>query len=440
MKTTYEEIYKKKVRTAEDAARIVRDGDEIEMGFGTVFPVDFDRALAARAEELHHVSVRNGVLFDRSRVLAQGAPFEWQSWHGTGDVRRAFDKGIACHIPVRYSELIRYVTENRNTDVLAISVAPMDAHGYFNFGLDGSHFLRQAQRAKTVIVEVNEKQPRVFGRGESEIPIEQVDVIIEGKPHDMAALANRPYGDLDRKIAERVVERMEDGSTLQLGIGALPNAIGDVIAGSSLKDLGVHTELYVDSFMKMTLAGKVTGMEKSLDRGRQVSAFLAGTEALYDFVNENPEIQVAPVDYVNSAAIIAAQHKMVSINTAIQVNLRGEVSSESVGARQISGSGGQFDFAVGSYAAPGGKGFICLRSSRVDKAGVRHSNIVPDFSAGTIVTMPASTTHYVVTEYGICNLKGKSQYERARALVSIAHPDFREALTKAAVEKGFWRE
>ncbi len=435
----YETIYREKLMTKEEAAALVKDGDEIEIGFGADFPVAFDEALAARAHELNHVAVRNGVLFDRSKILAQGAPFEWQSWHATGDVRRAMDGGKAVHIPVRYSELIRYVTENRDTDMLVFSTAPMDAHGYFNFGIEGSHFLRLAKKAKWVIVEVNERQPRVYGNVENEIHIDEVDGIIEAEPHAMAVLPNRPYDELDRRIAETVVERMEDGATVQLGIGALPNAVGDVIAQSSLKDLGVHTEMYVDSFMKMTLAGKITGAKKTLDRGRQVTVFLAGTEALYDFVDDNPAMMVGPVDYVNAASTIAAQHKMTSINTAIQVNLRGEVSSESAGMRQISGAGGQFDFAVGSYLAPEGKGFICLRSSRVDKNGVRHSNIVPDFFAGTIVTLPAPVTHYVVTEYGICNLKGKSLYERAKALISIAHPDFRDELIKAAMAKGFWK-
>lgn len=435
----YEKIYKEKLKTAKEAAALIQDGDEIEIGFGANFPVEFDAALAERAHELNHVAIRNGVLVDSSRLVAAGGPFLWQSWHGTGQVRRAMDAGTANHIPVRYSEIIRYVTENRDTDALVISVSPMDKHGYFNFGIDGSHFFRLAEKAKRVIVEVNEKQPRIFGLCESELHIDQVDVIIEAKPRAMGVLPNRDYGELDRKIAEIVVERMEDEATVQLGIGALPNAIGDVIADSSLKDLGVHTEMYVDSFMKMTLAGKITGMKKTLDRGRQVSAFLAGTEALYDFVDENPSIVVGPVDYVNGAATIAAQHKMTSINTAIQVNLRGEVSSESVGTRQISGAGGQFDFAVGSYLAPEGKGFICLRSSRVDKNGLRHSNIVPDFLTGTIVTLPAPVTQYVVTEYGICNLKGKSLYERAKALIAIAHPDFRDELIKAAMKKGFWK-
>ncbi|MDD7363027.1 MAG: acetyl-CoA hydrolase/transferase C-terminal domain-containing protein [Peptoniphilus sp.] len=431
--------YDQKCITVEEAARLIRDGDSIEMGYSVMFPRAFDAALAARKDELDHVVVRNGVLFDASRVLETGGPFEWQTWHASSDVRRAIERGTANHIPIKFSEMPRYMAENLAVDAVIFTTAEMDRHGYFNFGLDGSHFLREAKKAKTVILEVNPSQPRVYGRCESEIHLDDVDYIVEVEAHPLVEATERAFGDIDCKIAELVVERMKDGSTLQLGIGALPGAVGDVIAQSSLKDLGVHTELYVDSFMRIAKAGKITGRKKTLDVGRQVYAFLAGTQELYDFVEDNPEFMTAPVDYVNAVSIIAQQRRMVSINTALHVNLRGEVSSETVGMRHISGAGGQMDFALGSYLAPEGMSFICLHASHVDKNGKRTSNIVPAFETGTIVTMPAPTTNYVVTEYGIVNLKGKSTAERARALISIAHPEFRDELTRQAMERGVWR-
>ncbi|CAC9926516.1 putative butyryl-CoA:acetate CoA-transferase [Aedoeadaptatus coxii] len=434
-----EKEYRQKVITAEEGAALVKEGDVLELGFAAIFPVHFDEALAARKGDFRHVVIRNGILSNPSKLLEVGEPFEWQSWHATPDVRRAIERGTANHIPIRYSEMPRYIRENVQTDILVLPVSEMDEHGYFNFGLDSSHFLDQARMAKTVVVEVNPLQPRVAGRSESEIHLRDVDFIIETEGYPVAALPIRSYTEVDEKIAAFVVERIEDGSTLQLGIGALPGAVGDAIASSSVKNLGVHTEMYVDSFMDMTLAGKITGAMKTRDKGRQVFAFIEGSEKLYRFADENPELMSAPVDYVNDARVIADQYRMVSINTALHVNLRGEVSSETVGLRHISGAGGQLDFALGSYLAPDGKGFICLHSSRVDKNGVRHSNIVPDFSAGTIVTMVAPVTQYVVTEYGVANLKGKSTYERAKALIAIAHPECREELIRGAKARGVWR-
>lgn len=433
-----EKEYRKKCITAEEAAALVKDGDVLELGFAAIFPSQFDEALAARKDDFRHVVIRNGILSHPSKLLEAGEPFEWQSWHATPPVRRAIERGTANHIPIRYSEIPRYIRENVATDMIVIPASAMDSHGYFNFGLDSSHFLDQARVAKTVVVEVNPLQPRIVGRSESEIHLRDVDFIIETEGYPVASLPAREYTAVDEKIAGLVVERIEDGSTLQLGIGALPGAVGDAIASSSLKNLGVHTEMYVDSFMDMTLAGKITGAMKTRDKGRQVFAFLAGSEKLYDFADENPELMSAPVDYVNDVGVIGGQYRMVSINTALHVNLRGEVSSETVGLRHISGAGGQLDFALGSYLAPEGKGFICLHSSRVDKNGKRSSNIVPDFSTGTITTMPAPTTHFVVTEYGVANLKGKSTYERAKSLIAIAHPECREDLIRAAKAKGVW--
>lgn len=438
--TAYHEDYRKKLITAKDAAALVRDGDAIELGYATVFPVAFDEALAERAGELDRVIVRNGVLSEPSKVLEAGAPFEWRSWHASSDVRRAIERGGAYHTPIRYSELPRYISDSMTTDIAVLSTTSMDAHGYFNFGIGASHLRRTADEARIVIVEVNPDQAYGCGDLGCEIHLDDVDYIIEAEPHPTAELLNRGYGELDRAIAGYVVERIKDGSTLQLGIGSLPSAVGDAIAESSLEDLAVHTEMYVDSFMKMTEAGKITGRRKPLDRGRQVYTFLSGSEALYAFADKNPELLAAPVDYVNDAHVIGAQHRMVSINTALHVNLRGEVSSESVGMRHISGAGGQLDFVLGSYLAPEGQSFICLKSSRVDKKGVRHSNIVADFETGTIVTVPSPITQYIVTEYGVANLKAKSTAERARALISIAHPDFRDALIQSARAKGIWRD
>ena len=212
-----------------------------------------------------------------------------------------------------------------------------------------------------------------------------------------------------------------------------------MIAQSDLKDLGVHTEMYVDAFVDISKAGKITGQRKKLDKGRQVYAFAAGTQKLYDFVDRNPDVMAAPVDYTNDVRVLAQLDNFVSINNAIDLDLFGQVNAESAGTKHISGTGGQLDFVMGAYLSNGGKSFICLSSTVTGKDGSLKSRIVPTLTQGTIVTDPRSTIHYLVTEYGMVNLKGTSTWERAEKIISIAHPDFREDLIAQAEKMGIWR-
>ncbi len=245
---------------------------------------------------------------------------------------------------------------------------------------------------------------------------------------------------MDRAVAELIVPEIPNGACLQLGIGGMPNTIGAMIAQSDLKDLGVHTEMYVDAFVDIAKAGKITGARKNLDKGRQVYAFAAGTQKLYDYIDHNPEVLGAPVDYTNDVRVIAQLDNFISINNAIDLDLFGQVNAESAGIKHISGTGGQLDFVMGAYLSKGGKSFICMSSTVTGKDGSLKTRIVPTLTTGTITTDPRSTVQYLVTEYGMVNLKGITTWERAEKIISIAHPDFREQLIQDAEKMGIWRK
>ena len=245
--------------------------------------------------------------------------------------------------------------------------------------------------------------------------------------------------EVDKAVAKLIVEEIPNGACLQLGIGGMPNTVGSMIAESDLKDLGVHTEMYVDAFVDISRAGKINGSKKAIDRGRQVFAFGAGTQKLYDFVNDNPECMSAPVSYTNDARTIAQIDNFISINNIVDVDLFGQMNAESAGIKQISGAGGQLDFVLGAYLSKGGKSFICCSSTFKKKDGTLESRIRPTLENGSVVTDARPCAHWFVTEYGKVNLKGLTAWQRAEALISVAHPDFREQLIQEAEKMRIWK-
>lgn len=440
----YSKQYKEKLVTAKKAAELVKSGDWVDYGWCVGTAYDFDKALAKRVNELKDVNLRGGVIFWEPEVIKAdetGEHFTWNSWHCSGIERKMASNKRAFYIPLRYSEMPRYYRENPiPVDVAVMQVTPMDKHGFFNFGPNASHMMALIESSKKVVVEVNKNMPRCLGGFESEVHISKVDYIIEGSNTPIAAMKAGSYSEVDIKVANMIVEEIPNGACLQLGIGGMPNAVGSVIANSDLKDLGVHTEMYVDAFVEMTEKGKITGAKKNIDRFRQTYAFGAGTKAMYDFMDDNPMLMSAPVDYTNDARIIASLDNFISINNAVDVDLFGQVSSESSGTKHISGAGGQLDFVLGAYLSNGGKSFICLSSTVTDKEGKMTSRIIPTLKEGSAVTAARPNTHYVVTEYGKVNLKGLSTWQRAEALINIAHPDFREELIKDAEKMKIWRK
>ncbi|MBQ3652145.1 MAG: butyryl-CoA:acetate CoA-transferase, partial [Clostridia bacterium] len=294
-------------------------------------------------------------------------------------------------------------------------------------------------KADIVIVEVNEHLPWLCGGFDEVVHISQVDYVVEGEHEPLFELPIQEPSELDKKIAASIVPYIKDGSCLQLGIGSMPNSVGNMIANSDLKDLSMHTELCSDAYYDLYAAGKLTNARNNMHRNKGMFGMAFGTKKLYEWMDRNPGLSVCPLEYVNSPELIGAIDNMVAINNCISVDLYGQVSSESSGTRHISGTGGQLDFMTGAAKSKGGKAFICLTSTFTDKKGQMHSRIVPHFG-GDIVTTPRSEAYYVVTEYGVRNLVGRTTWERAAMLVDLAHPAYREELIAAAEKQNIWRQ
>ena len=441
----YAEEYQKKLVSADEAVKAVHSGDWIDYGWCNGTADALDKALAKRTDELKDVNVRGGILLKTPAIFERedaGEHFTWNSWHMSGIERKLINRGCAYYAPIRYSELPRYYRDphTKKNAVAMFQVTPMDKHGFFNFGPNASHLAAVVETSATVIVEVNENMPRCLGGTENGVHISDVDFIVEGSNPPIAEMgAGGPASEVDKAVAKLIVNEIPDGACLQLGIGGMPNAVGSLIAESDLKDLGVHTEMYVDAFVDIAKAGKINGSRKNIDRFRQAFAFGCGTKKMYDYLDENPEIMSAPVSYTNDIRSISALDNFMSINNAVDIDLFGQVNAESAGTKLISGAGGQLDFVLGAYLSKGGKSFICCSSTYKTKDGQVKSRILPTLNTGSIVTDTRANTHYLVTEFGIVNVKGLSTWEKAEAIISIAHPDFREELIAEAEKMKIWR-
>lgn len=440
--TNSERLYQQKLTTADEAVKVVKSGDRIFMGeFVMAPPPELDRALARRKDELNNVIV-SGTSFASMPEIVKADPlrehFILQDYHFSKVSRRLCDQGLCNYIPITYHQVPRLIHKYVDCDVVMIQVSSMDDKGFFNLGTSNSVTLANCDKAKTIIAEVNRCVPVCLGGNSEAIHISNVDMVVENSGTPLVQLAPAKPSDTDRAIADYVMKEIQDGSTLQLGIGGLPNVVGSLIAGSDLKDLGVHTEMLVDSYVDMYEAGRITGARKNIDRYKMVYTFAMGTEKLYQFLDNNPMCASYPVSYTNDPRMISLNDRVVAINNAVEVDLFSQVASEASGIRQISGTGGQFDFIFGAFNSHGGKGLICISSTYQDKEGKKHSRLVPSLKPGSIVTVPRSCVHYIVTEYGIAQMKGKSTWERAEALIEIAHPDFQDELILAAKEMNIW--
>lgn len=435
--------YYSKFKTADEAVQIVKSGDTVVYGEFVMASMYLDKALAKRVNELENIILRSTTCpFPPAVVLADPKMEHvmYNDWHFSPASRKLGDSSLCRYIPMNYSagpETIRrgYVGD---VDVAMLMAAPPDEEGFINLGTSCSITPAYMERAKHVIVEINETVPRCYTQESAKIHISQVDTFVQGPNRPIFEVPTPPPTEVDAKIAELVVSQIENGSCIQLGIGAMPNAVGQLIGQSDLRDLGVHTEMLCDAYVSMVEGGCISNRYKTTDPGKIVYTFATGTKKLYDFLDGNPGCMIAPVDYTNDPFIIAQNDKMVCLNNALEVDLFGQVASESSGARHISGTGGQLDFTIAAARSKGGKGLICLSSTYTDRDGTMKSRIRPTLDPCTIVTVPRSYTPIVITEYGIADLRGKTTWERAELLINIAHPDFRDELVKAAEKQRIW--
>ncbi len=437
------EEYKKKLVSADEAVKVIKSGDWVEHAFGVAGANELDAALARRVDELWDVKIRCDIgawPHYTNEADPTGEHFYWNSWHCGGLDRKYYNQGLLSYVPMKFHECPMMTRKDAvPPNVFMATVSPMDKHGYFSFGAGCPSAWAAIERAQYVMVEVNTNMPRVLGGNQESIHISQIDYVVESSNMPLPTIPDVPPNETEQKIAEHIIERLYNGNCIQLGIGGIPNAMGAMIAESDLKDLGVHTEMYVDAYVKMTKAGKITGACKNIDKYKQVFSFAMGTKELYDFIDDNPGVIAYSVDYTNSPVVVAGIDDFVSINACIEVDIFGQVASESVGHRHISGTGGQLDFVEGAYKSKNGQSFICMTSTFEGKNGTV-SRIKPILTPGAIVTSPRTATHMIVTEYGIANMKGRSTWERAEALINIAHPKFRDELIKEAGEMKIWRK
>ncbi|MFX4261853.1 acetyl-CoA hydrolase/transferase family protein [Pelotomaculum propionicicum] len=437
----YTEIYKRKLVAPAEAVKAVKSGDWVEYGSFSGCVVVLDKALAGRKDELRNVKIRSTARAAGMPEVVKADPagehFIYNSWHFSASERKLSDQGLCSYMPMVYRELPDYYRRFVDVDVVMIPAAPMDKYGYFNFGPQVSHTMAMCEAARTIILEVNPNMPRCLGLEES-IHISKVDHIVEAD-YPIAEIPLARPNNVDKKIASLIIEQLADGCCLQLGIGGMPNAVGGMIAASGLNDLGIHTEMFVDSMVDMVEKGQVTGARKNIDKYKTVATIALGTKKTYDFINENPACIFYPVNYTNDPHVIGQLDNFVSINNCIDVDLFGQVNSESDGLRQISGTGGSICFVEGAFRSKGGKSFMCMTST-YNSGGRMLSRIRPALEPCSVVSVHRGLASSIVTEYGIANLKGKALWQRAESLISIAHPDFREELVRHAGKMGIWRK
>ena len=432
-------LYQSKLTTPDQAVASIPTGSKLSMGMAMAEPPALLKALADRAEAGRIAELE--VYYFESTSIAGKTILRYElndrirpyCMFIAGTERALIKRGVEDggrkvinYVPNNFHQTPRLLIDEIGIDTFVCTVSPMDQHGYFSFGTGNDYSTKVARAAKRLIVEVNENMPRVMGAGAA-LHVSEVDTIVENHV-PLLELPVRSPAPADEVIGRTIAGLVPDGACLQMGVGALPNLV--CAALESRNDLGVHTEALNPGLVELIRAGVANNRRKTLDRGKSVFTFAMGQKAMYDFLNDNPAIESAPVDYVNDPRIIAQNDNVVSINATIQIDLTGACNSEHMLGHQYSASGGQLDFVRGAYASKGGKSIIAAQSTA---AKGKVSRIVARLDGP--VTTPRIDTHYVVTEFGAVNLKGLSSTERALRLIELAHPEFRDELTEAAKQQ-----
>jgi acyl-CoA hydrolase/GNAT superfamily N-acetyltransferase len=429
---SWQETYHELVGTPEEAVARIRPGQRVFIGTGCGQPLRLVRALVARADSLADVEIVHLVTFGEAPYATKelASTFRINSFFISDNVREIIQQGMGAYTPIFLSDIPRLFDSGRlPLDVALIHVTPPDEHGLCSLGISVDIVKSASENASLVIAQVNPKMPRTLGN--SFIHVHDIDVLVP-VDDDLVEYQLAPQSEESIRIGEFVAGLVEDGSTVETGIGKIPQAILEQL--KSKRDLGIHTEMVTDALMDLVESGAVTGAQKSLDRHRVVASFCVGSRRLYDYIDDNPTFAFHPTEYVNDPFVIGRQTKPVAINTALEVDLTGQVSADSLRGVFHSGIGGQVDFNRGAARSRDGKAVIALPSTA---KGGTISRIVTRLSAGAGVVTTRGDVHYVVTEFGVAYLHGKSVHERAIALISVAHPDFRGMLLKEAVEARF---
>ncbi|MCY3024418.1 MAG: GNAT family N-acetyltransferase [Planctomycetota bacterium] len=431
----WQQKYQGFIATAAEAAAQIKPGQRVFIGTGCAQPLELVRALAARAGELADIEILHLLTFGDAPYAYKelAAHFSVNSFFIAENVRDIIQKGLGDYTPIMLSDIPRLFSSGQlPLDAALIQVTPPDERGMCSLGISVDIVKSAAQNASLVIAQVNPQMPRTLG--DSFLHVNDMDILV---PVDAPLLEVKPteINEVTRRIGENVASLVEDGATVELGIGKIPHAVLEFL--KSKKDLGIHTEMFTDALLDMIASGAITGARKTLDRGKIVASFCLGTKKLYDFIDNNPLFSFRPTEYVNDPYLISQQHKMVAINVALEVDLTGQVCADSLGTKFFSGIGGQVDFNRGAARAPDGRPIIALPSTAKDG---RISRIVAQLSPGAGVVTTRGDVHYVVTEYGVAYLHGKTVQERALALISIAHPDFREQLLREAIQAKYLRQ
>lgn len=423
------EDYKSKLVSAEEAVKSIKSGDKLFTSGNAATPYKILNALANRKDELHNVEVFHLLLMGDdplSRPDMAGHFRHKSLFVGPAD-RQAVNEGRADYFPIFLYEIPRLFREQIQLDVAIIQTSPPDNHGFVSLGVETAATKAGAETAKLVIAQVNDKMPRALG--DCFVHISRIDKIVEVS-ENLPTLEPRPGAHVEQQIAEHIMPLIQDRATLQLGIGGIPDAVLALL--KDRKDLGIHTEMVSDGVMQAVEDGFVTNACKTLHPGKVIATFILGSQQLYDYIHNNPLFELHQVDYTNDPFVVAQNEGIVAINSAVEVDLTGQVCSDSIGYTIYSGFGGQVDFIRGAARAKGGKPIIALPSTA--KKG-QISRIVSHLKEGAGVVTSRGDVHYVVTECGVAYLHGKSLRERAEALIQVAHPDFRKELGTAAKER-----
>lgn len=426
----YGSQYRQKLTTPQKAVEKIENGSTIVHGLSIAEPPALLAAIAdrARSGDLKNISIFSLLPLEHAAktVLAPDLSdcIQAYSWFVSASDRALVKVGLNYFVPNYLHQIPRLCRDFMDIDVTITTVSPMDKAGYFSFGTANDFTSTAARHCKMLVVEVNENMPRVFG--DSLLHISEVDAIVENHVPLLELIPPEPEPE-DETIGRYIAEMVPDGATIQLGFGGIPNAVAYTLIGH--KDLGIHTEVFCPSMVDLIEKGVVTGQRKTLHPRKNVFTVAQGTKRMYEFINDNPSMQSYPVSYTNDPAVIAQNDNMLSINSVLEVDLTGQCNAEFLAGSQFSGTGGQLDFVRGAFNSRGGKSILAFYSTA--KNG-EVSRVVPRFETGTVVTTPRMDTHYLVTEYGVVNLKGKSTRERALDIISIAHPKFRNDLLREA--------